>query len=116
MPVHSGWLNAILAGHAAVAKGLHIGIPVCVLLSTRTGIPTRWSEELTRSDSVLVVDDIARAALKLGRSVTVERIDGALHDVFLSAHDAREDAYNTLDRWVTAWNAADRRASAAVVA
>ena len=112
MPVHSGWLHAILEGHAIVAKGLHIGVPVCVLLSTRTGIPTHWTEELTRSDTVLVVDDIAKAALKLGSSVTVERIDGALHDVFLSAHDAREDAYTRLDRWVTAWNAAFPAASA----
>ena len=113
MPVHSGWLNAVLEGHATVAKGLGIGIPVCVLLSARTGIPTRWSEELTRTDTVLVVDDIAKAALKLGRSVTVERIDGALHDVFLSAHDAREDAYATLGRWVTSWNAASRAATSA---
>jgi hypothetical protein len=113
MPVHSGWLNAVLEGQATVAKGLGIGVPACVLLSARTGIPTRWSEELTRTDTVLVVDDIAKAALKLGRSVTVERIDGALHDVFLSAHDAREDAYATLGRWVTSWNAASRAATSA---
>lgn len=108
MPVHAGWLNAVLRGQGTVARGLGITAPVCVLLSTRTAIPTRWSPELTRADSVLVVDDIAKAALKLGRTVTVERIDGALHDVFLSAHDAREDAYATLGRWVTGWNATTR--------
>ncbi|UYO97754.1 alpha/beta hydrolase [Microbacterium sp. M28] len=108
MPVHTGWLHAILAGHAKVAAGLAIDAPVCVLLSARTAVPTRWSEELTHADSVLVVDDIARAALKLGPSVTVERIDGALHDVFLSRHDAREDAYRRLDRWVTGWAASAR--------
>ncbi|MFB7250200.1 alpha/beta hydrolase [Microbacterium sp. NPDC056234] len=108
MPVHTGWLHAILAGHAKVAAGLAIDAPVCVLLSARTAVPTRWSEELTRADTVLVVDDIARAALKLGPSVTVERIDGALHDVFLSRHDAREDAYRRLDRWVTGWVASSR--------
>lgn len=106
MPVLPAWLNAILAGHAKVAKGLAIDVPVCVLLSARTGIPTKWTEDLTRTDSVLVVDDIARRALKLGSTVTVERIDGALHDVFLSAHDAREDAYARLARWVTGWRAA----------
>ncbi|UJP10244.1 alpha/beta hydrolase [Microbacterium sp. KUDC0406] len=106
MAVHAGWLNAILAGHAKVATGLRIEAPVCVLLSARTAVPRAWSEELTRADSVLVVDDIARAALKLGPSVTVERIDGALHDVFLSRHDAREDAYARLGRWVTGWSAA----------
>ncbi len=38
--------------------------------------------------------------------MTVERIDGALHDVFLSRHDAREDAYRRLHRWVVGWRAA----------
>lgn len=107
MAVYAGWLNAILSGHKAVAAGLSITAPVCVLLSARFVPPTRWSEELTSADSVLVVDDIARAALRLGPSVTIERIDGALHDVFLSRHEAREDAYARLERWVTGWRAAD---------
>ncbi|BDZ40572.1 alpha/beta hydrolase [Microbacterium suwonense] len=105
MIVHAAWLHAILQGHRAVSSGLGIPAPVCVLLSARTAVPTRWSEELTRADSVLVVDDIARAALKLGSSVTVERIDGALHDVFLSRREARQDAYARLERWVTGWAA-----------
>ncbi|GAA1915731.1 alpha/beta hydrolase [Microbacterium aoyamense] len=102
MPVHVGWMHAVIAGHAAVAAGLGIPVPVCVLLSARFVPPTRWTEDLTSVDTVLVVDDIARAALKLGRSVTIERIDGALHDVFLSRHEAREDAYARLERWTTA--------------
>ena len=105
MAVYAGWLNAILTGHKAVAAGLDIAAPVCVLLSKRFVPPTRWSEELTAADSVLVVDDIARAALRLGSSVTVERIDGALHDVFLSRHEAREEAYRRLERWVRGWAA-----------
>ena len=105
MSVHAGWLHAVLAGHRAVSDGLSITAPVCVLLSARSALPTRWSNDLTSADSVLVVDDIARAALKLGSSVTVERIDGALHDVFLSRKDARDDAYARLDRWVTGWAA-----------
>lgn len=103
MAVYAGWLHAILSGHRTVAAGLSISAPVCVLLSARSVPPTRWSADLTAADSVLVVDDIARAALRLGPSVTVERIDGALHDVFLSRHDAREDAYRRLERWVTGW-------------
>lgn len=104
MAVHAAWLHAILRGHNAVAAGLGITVPVCVLLSARSATPTRWSEELTAADSVLVVENIARAALKLGSSVTLERIDGALHDVFLSRHEAREDAYRRLERWVTGWS------------
>ncbi len=108
MAVHAGWLHAILAGHRRVDEGLNITAPVCVLLSSRSALPTRWSEELTSADTVLVVDNIARAALKLGPSVTVERIDGALHDLFLSRKDARDEAYARLDRWVTGWAATER--------
>jgi len=100
MAVHAGWLNAVITGHAQVAAGLSVDAPVLVLLSARSAIPSRWSDELTRADTVLVVDDIARAALKLGPSVSVERIDGAIHDVFLSRHDAREHAYDRLAWWV----------------
>lgn len=100
MAVYAGWFNAVLMGHARVAAGLSIDVPVCVLLSARSALPTRWSDELTGVDSVLNVDEIARAALRLGSSVTIERIDGAIHDVFLSRHEAREDAYARLNRWV----------------
>lgn len=103
MPVHAGWLSAILRGHRTVAEGLAISSPVCVVLSARSVVPTRWSDELTSADTVLVVEDIAQRALKLGSSVTVERIDGALHDVFLSRKQARDDAYARLERWVTGW-------------
>ncbi|MGM7671473.1 alpha/beta hydrolase [Microbacterium sp. A93] len=103
MAVHAGWLHAILDGHRAVGEGLSIPVPVCVLLSARSALPSRWSEDLTSADTVLVVDDIARRALKLGASVTVERVDGALHDVFLSRKQARDDAYARMERWVTGW-------------
>lgn len=99
---HPGWLAAVLAGHAAVAAGTDVGAPALVMLSARSSPPMRWSEAMTSTDSVLVVDDIARAALRIGPLVTVARIDGAIHDVFLSAPAARAAAYRVLVEWVTA--------------
>lgn len=96
MPVHTGWLHAVIQGQTRVDGGLNLDLPVCVLLSQRSAIPTKWSDALTSADSVLIVDDIAEHALKLGSSVRVERIDGALHDVFLSRREARADAYARL--------------------
>ena len=107
-PVVSGWLHAILDGHATVARGLSIEAPIGVLLSRHHAFRTRWSEELTRADTVLDVDAVARAALKLGSGVAIERIDGALHDVFLSAEEPRADAYRRLERLLTGWRAMDR--------
>ncbi|WP_307219117.1 alpha/beta hydrolase [Microbacterium sp. SORGH_AS_0888] len=101
-PTHPGWFSAILAGHATVAAGVDVGCPALVLLSARSTPPLRWSPAMTSTDSVLVVDDIARAALRIGSVVTIARIDGAIHDVFLSAPEPRDRAYALLRRWVPA--------------
>ena len=99
-PTHPGWLNAIIQGHRTIATGVEVGAPALVLLSRRWTSPFTWSEALTSSDSVLVVDDIARAATRIGSLVTVGRIDGAIHDVFLSRAEPRARAYGVLERWI----------------
>lgn len=104
-PVRAAWLSAILAGQAKVARGLEIGVPVLVLLSAASENGMVWNEEMRRTDAVLDVNIIAARAMSLGRSVTVERIDGALHDVFLSSAGVREDAYGRLARWIRGYAA-----------
>lgn len=99
-PVSVGWLSAVLAGHASVAAGLAIDAPVLVLLSDRSTVTPAWSERMRHSDSVLVVDDIARRALRLGPAVSVTRVAGALHDVFLSEPEVRAEAYDRLEDWL----------------
>lgn len=98
-PTHPRWLAAVLAGHRRIAEGVDVGCPALVLLSARSTPPIRWTEEMTDTDSVLVVDDIARAATRIGELVTIARIEGALHDVFLSRAGPRAAAYAALDRW-----------------
>ncbi|MDQ0633860.1 alpha-beta hydrolase superfamily lysophospholipase [Arthrobacter pascens] len=99
-PLRAGWLSAVLSGQAKVARGLGIEIPILVLLSRGSANGPFWSEEMRRTDAVLDVNTIALRALTLGRTVTVERIDGALHDVFLSPSKVRADAYARLTRWL----------------
>lgn len=104
-PIRAGWLRAVIAGHARVAAGIDVGAPVCVLLSARSRFGLTWHDEMLSTDTVIEVEGVARAALRLGTSVTVERIDGALHDVFLSASEPRAAAYRRLDAWITGWSA-----------
>lgn len=99
-PVRPAWLNAVLAGHARVEAGLAIDVPVLTLLSARSAILPHWAPEMLRSDVVLVVRDIALRALGLAQTVTVARIEDALHDVFLSAEPARAAAYAEIVRWL----------------
>ncbi|MBL3699512.1 alpha/beta hydrolase [Leucobacter luti] len=103
--VSTAWLRAILAGHERVNHGLGLTIPVAVLLSERSAVPLRWSDDLVRADTVLDVEAVARAALRLGSSVTIERIPGGLHDLFLSAPGPRAEAYARLHRWLIGWRA-----------
>ncbi|MHC6230864.1 alpha/beta hydrolase [Arthrobacter sp. MMS24-T111] len=102
-PVRAGWLRAVLAGHARVAQGLGIQVPILVLLSAGSANGLFWSEDMRRTDAVLDVAIIGARALTLGTTVTVERIDGALHDVFLSPEAVRTDAYARLARWLRAY-------------
>lgn len=106
-PVRAGWLSAVLAGQSRVARGLKIDAPILVLISGASANGMFWQESMRRSDAVLDVNTIALRALSLGRTVTLERIDGALHDVFLSAPAVRADAYARLARWIRAYGPAD---------
>lgn len=76
-----------------------------MLLSTRSALSLRWNDDFVHADTVLDVDEVAKASLKLGAEMTALRIDGALHDVFLSAEKPRADAYAALDRWIAGWAA-----------
>ena len=106
-PTAPGWLSAVMAGHRRVAAGIDVGCPAMVLLSTASTAPLSWRESMTSTDSVLVVDDIARAATRIGGLVTIARIGGAIHDVFLSRDEPRKRAYDALDRWVTGYAVPD---------
>ncbi|WP_353827901.1 alpha/beta hydrolase [Agromyces sp. SYSU T0242] len=97
---HPAWLTAILAGHATIAAGVEVGCPVLTVLSARSTLLPRWDPAMLTSDIVLVVDEIAERSLKLGRDVTVARIEGALHDAFLSREPARSAAYAAILRWL----------------
>ena len=101
--VHPAWLNAILEGHAAVALGLRIDAPVLTMLSARSSLLPRWSPAMAESDTAIDVEIVAQRSLRLGPLVTVLRLDGALHDVFLSKGQVRERAFAELERWLRAY-------------
>ena len=53
-----------------------------------------------RCDGVLDVDHIGDFAPGLGEKVTLETLEGALHDVLLSKREVRDDAYGRIFRFV----------------
>lgn len=98
-----GWLKAILDGHARVAAGLNIDVPILTLVSRRSLFQARWSEDMRHADTVIDVQVVAARAVKLGSVVTVAHLDGALHDVFLSEKAVRERAWAENVRWMGAY-------------
>ncbi len=100
IPVRAGWLRAVRRGHRTVQRGIDTGVPVLVLTSDRSSVPTEWSDAVTRTDVVLDVTQMARWSSHLGRRVTLIRVPGAMHDVLLSAKPVREQAFDELGRWL----------------
>ncbi|MDO8106573.1 alpha/beta hydrolase [Isoptericola sp. b441] len=102
-PVRPGWLQAILLGHAQVARGLGLTIPILVATSGASLLSARWRDEMRTADTVLDVEVVARRAVMLGRLVTVVRVPGGLHDLTLSAAPARERFYAEVTRWTATY-------------
>ncbi|QXJ21309.1 alpha/beta hydrolase [Actinomadura graeca] len=96
-----GWLAAVHAGQRAVRAGLGVTVPVLVLCSDRSSGRRAPAALLRRSDCVLDVAAIRRLAPRLGADVTVQQVEGAVHDVFLSGDGARRAAYDALGRWLS---------------
>lgn len=99
MLVRTGWLKAVLEGHATVAAGLAISCPILVMASARSDFSRKWSDDLKSADIVLDVDQIAARAVKLGPLVTMARIEGGVHDLVLSAEPVRTRVFALMARW-----------------
>lgn len=99
-PVKAGWLRAIRLGHRAVHRGVDLPVPVLVLCSNRSLAPESYSPEAQQVDTVLDVAQIARWSYRLSSQVTLVRLAGAMHDVFLSRPEVRAEAYRQAERWL----------------
>jgi alpha-beta hydrolase superfamily lysophospholipase len=107
-PIRAGWLRAVRLGHQRVAGGLQLPMPALVLASAASDFARRWHEGLRQVDTVLDVEQIAQRATRLGRHVTIVRIDQGLHDLVLSPPAVRERVFAELARWLTAYASAPR--------
>lgn len=103
-PIFAGWVRAIREGQIRVARGLGLTAPILVLSSARSGHPRSIKDPDAHStDIVLDVEQIRRRAPLLGRRVTLAQIDGALHDVTLSAKPVRDTVFAEVDRFLSAY-------------
>ncbi|HYN97004.1 MAG TPA: alpha/beta hydrolase [Pilimelia sp.] len=102
-PLRAGWLQAIREAHMRVRFGLDIRVPVLLACSTATYRSLRWGEGARRADAVLDVEHMVRWAPRIGRHLTLVRIEGGMHDLTLSAAPARTELFAELERWISAY-------------
>lgn len=98
-PLNQAFLNAVFEGQATLARGLDLDVPVLILLSSRSYLQPRWSDAARTADVALNVDVVAQRASSVGSDVTIRRINGAFHDVFLSPGPVRSQAYAWMGGW-----------------
>jgi alpha-beta hydrolase superfamily lysophospholipase len=99
-PIKFGWIRAVRRGHAALHRGLDIGVPSLVLRSKVTRFSKKYIPEVDAADTVLDVRQIARWAGCLGDRSTIVPVEGARHDVFLSTKEPLKQAFAELDSWL----------------
>lgn len=99
-PVLAGWIRAVRRGHARLAAGLSINVPILVCASTATGAGTLEAAMRRDSDVVLDVRHMVERAPLLGSQVTVSQIAGGIHDLALSPEPARSAYFAAIDRWL----------------
>lgn len=100
VPARAGWLRAVRRAQARVARGLAISCPVLLAVSTASSPDGPDNPLVSTTDTVLDVRQILARSRKLGRDVTVLEIEGAVHDLSLSAEPAREEYLKRTLAWL----------------
>ena len=101
LPARAGWLRAMRRGHARLARGLQISVPVLVCTAASSGPNREDNPDLDRQDTVLDVAHIAARAPRLGPDVTLVRIPDGIHDLSLSDEPARTVFLDTVLGWLS---------------
>lgn len=94
--VNAGWIRAIDRAQAKLQKGNVIDVPVLLMHSDKSVSGDEWTEDFQHGDAVLNVEHISRYGKALGTKVEEAVIPDGLHDLILSAPEAREKAYSAI--------------------
>jgi alpha-beta hydrolase superfamily lysophospholipase len=99
-PLRAGWLRAVGRAQARVARGLAISCPVLLAVSGASSRDAPGNPLVGSTDTVLDVERIVALAPRLGRDVTVLRVEGGVHDLALSADGPRQEYLDGVLAWL----------------
>jgi alpha-beta hydrolase superfamily lysophospholipase len=104
LPLYQGWLNAFEEALARVQSGeVILKVPTLVLCAAAgaTSPPQAYNPGYQRADVFLNIAEVVRLVPKLGSQVKMQLIREAIHDVFLSGMQARDEAYDKVFDYFT---------------
>lgn len=100
--VDAGWIRAIDKAQKFIRKHpFEIKIPILLMYSSESYYQSGWSEEAQQSDAVLDVNDIKSIGRTLGHNITLAKVEGGMHDLFLSKEGVRTALYTYLFNWLS---------------
>jgi alpha-beta hydrolase superfamily lysophospholipase len=99
-PAYFAWIHAVDMAQKELRRQADIKVPILILHSDRSFIPSKSSDSVHEADIVLDVKDITSIGSRLGKDVTLQAVANAKHDVFLSTKPAREKAFALLINWL----------------
>lgn len=100
--VKMGFFATVRREQARLHKGMDVGVPTLMLRSARSRLGLKeWEVAAQSADTVLDVDQMQQWLPAVGADVTDAPLEGALHDVLLSAEPVRNHALATIDAWLT---------------
>lgn len=99
--VTAGWVRAINSAQRYLRHHQYsIPEPILLMYSSRSLDVSDWTPAADSADVVLDVAEIKELGSKLGRNVTMYRVNNGLHDLILSAPGVRYPLYKEIFAWL----------------
>jgi alpha-beta hydrolase superfamily lysophospholipase len=99
-PVYFKWNWAIMEAQDELKGNSNIQVPILLMHSHDSYLPTKHESRVMKSDIVLNVEHMKNIGPGLGKNVTMVEIKNGLHDLFLSPSPVREEALEKTAEWL----------------
>ena len=99
--VNAGWVKAIYEAQKRIWHGISINKPTLIAYPSRSYHNLWWNDAFLRSDAVVNVKHIRKYAHMVKGQVTQVEIDGAVHDLYLSATQVQENVLSIVNSWIS---------------
>jgi len=98
-PAYFFWSKAIIEAQENL-KNPQLELPILVMHSSKSKNIDIYTKEAQSADIVLNIEDIKSIGRNLGEDVTLLSIKDALHDIFLSKLEIRQNALDEMFVWL----------------